>query len=190
MVSHHVDFASLAYAASYLHIFCSKKVWRPETVNLLLCKYMCSIITTLSELELCRTQTRIKEKPIIPLWIIGQLQFITSYVYPGLQPLNSHSNLSSPPLTLFHSFFPFHSLSQAVQHPLLNTPCLLDWLVESAVQLISFSLLVCVSNSNHRGTRVIKVLYFPITFYLCFILNVLNSGQFQLVSKVVLLVSV
>lgn len=44
--------------------------------------------------------------------------------------------------------FPFHSLSQAVQYPLLNTPCLLDWLVESAVQLISFSLLVCVSNSN------------------------------------------
>lgn len=98
------------------------------------------------------------------------------------------SFISTPnPLSLF---FPFHSLSQAVQHPLLNTPCLLDWLVESAVQLISFSLLVCVSNSNHRGTTVIKVLYFPITFYFCFILNVLNSGQFQLVSKVVLLVSV
>lgn len=114
---------------SYLHIFCSKKVWRPETVNLLLCKYMCSIITTLSELELCRTQTRIKEKPIIPLWIIGQLQFITSYVYPGLQPLNSHSNLSSPPLTLFHSFFLFILWAKLSSIPsLTHHVCLIDLL--------------------------------------------------------------
>lgn len=129
---------------SYLHIFCSKKVWRPETVNLLLCKYKCSIITTLSELELCRTQTRIKEKPIIPLWIIGQLQFQLCLPRVATTEQPQQSFISTPnPLSLF---FPFHSLSQAVQHPLLNTPCLLDWLVESAVQLISFSLLVCVSD--------------------------------------------